>query len=84
MLKYSYPTNERQQMKLTHQVNVDVEFNDKTTPDYVLLALTTMKETELQKMLADVFINSLSQIDALTQINENNSYATVSFPSVQN
>ena len=71
-------------MKLTHQVNVDVEFNDKTTPDYVLLALTTMKETELQKMLADVFINSLSQIDALTQINENNYYATVSFPSVQN
>jgi hypothetical protein len=84
MLKYSYPTNERQQMKLTHQVNVDVEFNDKTTPDYVLLALTTMKETELQKMLADVFINSLSEIDALTQINENNSYATVSFPAVQN
>jgi hypothetical protein len=84
MLKYSYPTNERQQMKLTHQVNVDVEFNDKTTPDYVLLALTHMTETELQKMLADVFINSLSQIDALTQINENNSYATVSFPAVQN
>jgi len=71
-------------MKLTHQVNVDVEFNDKTTPNYVLIALTHMTEKELQKMLADVFINSLSEIDALTQINENNSYATVSFPLVQN
>ena len=71
-------------MKLTHQVNVDVEFNDKTTPNYVLIALTHMTEKELQKMLADVFINSLVSIDALTKINENNSYATVSFPMVQN
>ena len=84
MLKYSYPTNERQKMKLTHNVKVDVEFNDTTTPDYVILALTSMKESDLQAMLADVFINSLSSIDALTKINENNSYATVSFPMVQN
>ena len=84
MLKYSYPTNERQKMKLTHNVKVDVEFNDTTMPNYVLHALTHMTETELQKMLADVFINSLSSIDALTKINENNSYATVSFPKEQN
>ena len=84
MLKYSYPTNERQKMKLTHNVKVDVEFNDTTTPDYVILALTSMKESDLQAMLANVFINSLSSIDALNKINENNSYATVSFPSVQN
>ena len=71
-------------MKLTHNVKVDVEFNDTTTPDYVILALTSMKESDLQAMLADVFINSLSSIDALTKINENNSYATVSFPMVQN
>ena len=71
-------------MKLTHNVKVDVEFNDTTTPDYVISALTRMTETELQAMLANVFIGALSEIDALNKINENNNYATVSFAKEQN
>ena len=71
-------------MKLTHNVKVEVEFNNTTTPDYVILALTRMSEKDLQEMLANVFIGALSEIDALTKINENNSYAKVSFPKVQN
>jgi hypothetical protein len=64
-------------MKLTHTVNVEVEFNDKTTPDYVISALTTMTESQLQALLADTFKGSLDSINALDKINENNAYAKV-------
>jgi hypothetical protein len=72
----AYPT-ERQQMKLTHTVEVEVEFDDKATPDYVIKALTTMTETQLKKLLSDVFIGALNEAGALETINENNAYATV-------
>jgi hypothetical protein len=73
--------NEGQQMKLTHTVEVEVEFDDKATPDYVIKALTTMTETQLKKLLADVFIGALNEAGALETINENNSYARVSWGS---
>ena len=64
-------------MKLIHTVNVEVDFDDKTTPDYVITALTTMTETQLQELLADTFKGSLDTINALDKINANNAYATV-------
>jgi hypothetical protein len=69
--------NEGQQMKLTHTVEVEVEFDDKTTPDYVIKALTTMTETQLKKLLSDVFTGAIDEAGALETINENNAYATV-------
>ncbi len=64
-------------MKLTHTVNVEVEFNDKTTPDYVISALTTMTEAQLQALLSDTFTGALNEMGALDKLNKNNSYATV-------
>lgn len=64
-------------MKLTHTVKVEVDFNDKTTPDYVISALTTMTETQLQELLEATFKGSLDEVGALEAINANNAYATV-------
>jgi len=66
-------------MKLTHNVKVSVDFDEKTTPDYVLTALVNYSEKDLQELLESVFIGSLNAIDALDKINENNSYAKVSW-----
>jgi hypothetical protein len=66
-------------MKLTHNVKVSVDFDEKTTPDYVLTALVNYSEKDLQALLESVFIGSLNAIDALDKINENNSYAKVSW-----
>jgi len=66
-------------MKLTHNVKVSVDFDEKTTPDYVLTALVNYSEKDLQELLESVFIDSLNSIDALDKINENNSYAKVSW-----
>jgi len=79
MLKYSYTNNERQQMKLTHNVKVSVDFDEKTMPDYVLTALVNYSEKDLQELLESVFIGSLNEIGALDKINQNNSYAKVSW-----
>ena len=66
-------------MKLTHNVKVSVDFDEKTMPDYVLTALVNYSEKDLQELLESVFIDSLNSIDALDKINENNSYAKVSW-----
>jgi superfamily II helicase len=66
-------------MLLTHTLNVNVEFDKDNTPDYVINALVTYSEKEIQKLLSEVLINSLNEIKALEKINENNSYAKVSW-----
>ena len=66
-------------MKLTHQVNVSVDFDEKSMPDYVLTALVNYSEKDLQELLSGVFTNALDEINALEQINKNNSYAKVSW-----
>ena len=66
-------------MKLTHIVKVSVDFDEKKMPDYVLTALVNYSEKDLQELLESVFIGSLNEIGALDKINENNSYAKVSW-----
>ena len=66
-------------MKLTHNVKVSVDFDEKTMPDYVLTALVNYSEKELNDLLTDVFTGALDSIGALDKINENNSYAKVSW-----
>ena len=66
-------------MLLTHTINVNVEFDKDNTPDYVINALVTYSEKEIQKLLSEVLIGSLNEIKALEKINENNSYAKVSW-----
>jgi hypothetical protein len=66
-------------MLLTHTINVNVEFDKDNTPDYVINALVTYSEKEIQKLLSQVLIGSLNEIKALEKINENNSYAKVSW-----
>jgi hypothetical protein len=66
-------------MLLTHTLNVNVEFDKDNTPDYVINALVTYSEKEIQKLLSEVLIGSLNEIKALEKINENNSYAKVSW-----
>ena len=71
--------HERLKMLLTHTLNVNVEFDKDNTPDYVINALVTYSEKEIQKLLSEVLINSLNEINALEKINEGNSYAKVSW-----
>ena len=71
--------HERLKMLLTHTLNVNVEFDKDNTPDYVINALVTYSEKEIQKLLSEVLIGSLNEIKALEKINENNSYAKVSW-----
>jgi hypothetical protein len=66
-------------MKLTHDVKVSIDFDEKTMPDMVLSAITNYPEKELQELLAGVFTGALDEIGALDQINKNNSYAKVSW-----
>jgi hypothetical protein len=66
-------------MKLTHNVKVSIDFDEKTMPDYVLMALTNYPESALQELLEGVFIGALDEINALEQINANNSYAKVTW-----
>ena len=66
-------------MKLTHNVKVSVDFDEKTMPDYVLTALVNYSEKELNDLLTDVFTGALDSIGALDKINANNSYAVVSW-----
>ena len=78
-LGYNCGITKGKQMKLTHTVNVSVEFDKDKTPDYVITALVNYPESALNKMLAEVFITSLDTINALQQINDNNSYAKVTW-----
>jgi len=71
--------HERLKMLLTHTINVNVEFDKDNTPDYVINALVTYSEKEIQKLLAGVFIGALDEVGALEKINANNSYAKVSW-----
>ena len=66
-------------MKLTHNVKVSVDFDEKKMPDYVLTALVNYSEKELNDLLSGVFTGALDSIGALDKINENNSYAKVSW-----
>jgi hypothetical protein len=66
-------------MILTHTVKVNVEFDKDLTPDYVLSALVNYPESALNKLLSEVFTNALDEVNALQQINENNSYAKVTW-----
>jgi hypothetical protein len=66
-------------MKLTHNVKVSVDFDEKKMPDYVLSAIVNYSEKDLQDLLAGVFTGALDSIGALDKINANNHYAKVSW-----
>jgi hypothetical protein len=77
-------TNERQQMRITHKVNIDVDLDDKTTPDHILSSLLRLTESQMQALLADAFIDSINATGAMDTINKGHSYAVVSFSKDQN
>jgi len=66
-------------MKLTHNVKVSVEFDENKMPDILLSALVNYSESQIQDLLETVFTGALDSINALDKINENNSYAVVSW-----
>ena len=66
-------------MKLTHNVKVSVDFDEKTMPDYVLNAIVNYSESQLQELLESVFTSALDEINALEKINANNAYAKVTW-----
>jgi hypothetical protein len=66
-------------MKLTHNVKVSVEFDENKMPDILVSALTNYSESQIQDLLESVFTGALDSINALDKINENNSYAVVSW-----
>jgi hypothetical protein len=66
-------------MKITHNVKVSVDFDEKTMPDYVLTAIVNYSEKDLQDLFESVFIGAMNDINALDKINENNAYAVVSW-----
>ena len=66
-------------MKITHNVKVSVDFDEKTMPDYVLTAIVNYTEKELQDLFESVFIGAMNDINALDKINKNNAYAVVSW-----
>lgn len=71
-------------MRITHKVNVDVDFNDKTTPDHVISTLMRFNEAQMQKFLAEVFVDAINATGAIDKINEGHAYAVVSFSKEQN
>ena len=74
MLKYSYPTNERQQMIVEHNLKFITEFQDGHPVTAQVQALPeSMRITMLEGMLKDLVGSRLQPI--LDEINENGSYA---------
>jgi hypothetical protein len=74
MLKYSYPTNERQQMIVEHNLKFITEFQEGHPVTAQVQALPeSMRVTMLEGMLKDLVGSRLQPI--LDEINENGSYA---------
>ena len=74
MLKYSYPTNERQQMIVEHNLKFITEFKEGHPVTAQVQALPeSMRITMLEGMLKDLVGSRLQPI--LDEINENGSYA---------
>jgi hypothetical protein len=74
MLKYSYPTNERQQMIVEHNLKFITEFKEGHPITAQVMALDeSMRITMLEGMLKDLVGSRLQPI--LDEINENGSYA---------
>jgi hypothetical protein len=74
MLKYSYPTNERQQMIVEHNLKFITEFKEGHPVTAQVQALPeSMRVTMLEGMLKDLVGSRLQPIP--DEINENGSYA---------
>ena len=81
MLKYSYPTNERQQMtnqiKVPHSVVFEAIIDLDKIPANLLPALLKLTETDLLKMCKEATVHAISESKFLQIANENNTWAEV-------
>ena len=81
MLKYSYPTNERQQMtnqiKVPHSVVFEAIIDLDKIPANLLPALLKLTETDLLKMCKEATLHALAESKVLQIANENNTWAEV-------
>ena len=74
MLKYSYPTNERQQMIVEHNLKFITEFKEGHPITTQVMALDeSMRITMLEGMLKNLVVPALGPI--LDEINADGSYA---------
>ena len=70
-------------MTFNHTVNLVTEIDEKLMPAHLLKALVSLDEVTLNKMFATVFAQAITEIGALDEINDNNTYAVVKFGDVK-
>ena len=79
MLKYSYPTNERQQMsnlmKVPHTVVFEAIIDLDKVPASILPRLIALDEKSIQQMCKGATLHALAESNVLQTANENNSWA---------
>jgi hypothetical protein len=64
---------------LNHSINLVTEINEHLMPPSLLARLVNLDEAQMEKLLRDCFIGTMSQINALDKVNEGNTWATVKF-----
>jgi hypothetical protein len=66
-------------MKIYHTVNLVAEIDETKMPSQLLHLFTSLPEADMKRMLSKVFVGAITEIGALDKINEDNTYAYVSF-----
>jgi hypothetical protein len=70
-------------MTFNHTVNLVTEIDEQLMPAHLLKALVSLDEVTLNKMFATVFAQAITEIGALDEINDNNTYAVVKFGAIK-
>jgi hypothetical protein len=66
-------------MKIYHTVNLVADINEERMPAHLLNLFILLPEQEMKRLLTHVFISAIDELGALDAINEDNTYATVSW-----
>jgi hypothetical protein len=66
-------------MKIYHTVNLVADINEEKMPAHLLNLFVSLPEQEMKRLLTHVFIGAIDELGALDAINEDNTYATVSW-----
>ena len=81
MVKYSYPTNERQQMtnlmSVPHTITFESTIDLDKIPAKLLPALLALSEQDVLRMCKEATVNALAESKFLQIANENNTWAEV-------
>ena len=64
---------------LNHTINLVTEINEHLMPPSLLARLVNLDEAQMEALLRDCFIGTMTQIGALDKVNENNTWAIVKF-----